>query len=354
MNGLTVVIPMHNGARWIASLISSMSSAAIEANAPLEILIFDDNSTDDSSARGIKVCQDLQLDFTVTRWDSANNAGNSSAAYMKALNSISPKYDLIALSDQDDLWLPNRILRISEAFNGESNDSIHPWLYAGSSFLWDSMKSNSMPYRSRPGPLGTSHVRGPELDYRKTNFDVSVSTHNIVINRALLALLKSNPLSDFQIRHDVQMDCWLPNLASHFGKTAVDLIPSVIWRQHSTNSSGLYLQSRVRPDLIRFVIHLLKRMRSTAYMKKYLVAGEALNNKHEAFVSQNARNLNASSNLWQLSSLESRKTRRRLALSNTWKHWSIIRDFYLRSRLILMGNSMALRIQSELLKVEEN
>jgi glycosyltransferase involved in cell wall biosynthesis len=93
---ISVVIPAHNGARFLAQ---AMESVAAQTHPPAETIVVDDGSTDETaaiaSARAARVIRQRQRGVAAAR-----NAGIAAAGG-----------ELIALLDQDDVWLAAKLER---------------------------------------------------------------------------------------------------------------------------------------------------------------------------------------------------------------------------------------------------
>jgi glycosyltransferase involved in cell wall biosynthesis len=93
---VSVVIPNHNGARFLAECLESVFSQSYK---DLEIIVVDDHSTDNSleilKGYGEIIRMVVSEDFGAS---STRNAGM-----------LSSRGDLIALLDCDDLWEPDKI-----------------------------------------------------------------------------------------------------------------------------------------------------------------------------------------------------------------------------------------------------
>jgi len=102
---LSVIIPNHNYGRFIGETVASL---ARQDYAPMEVVIVDDASTDDSVA----IIKDLiasyagQLDIRLI--EQARNAGKV-AAVNRALREVSGQYCL--LLDSDDYLMDNHVVR---------------------------------------------------------------------------------------------------------------------------------------------------------------------------------------------------------------------------------------------------
>ncbi|HTS19124.1 MAG TPA: glycosyltransferase family A protein [Verrucomicrobiae bacterium] len=95
---VSVVIPTYNYGRYIGETIDSALS---QTHSPLEIIVVDDGSTDDTQARVSTFADRI-------RYIHQQNRGLS-AARNKGIQEA--RGEFIALLDSDDLWLPDKLQR---------------------------------------------------------------------------------------------------------------------------------------------------------------------------------------------------------------------------------------------------
>lgn len=107
---VSVIIPVYNGARFTERTIESVLRQTL---APKEIIIVDDASTDETR----RCIERVAADHTFIQVPENRGVCHSRNAGIRA--STSP---LIALSDQDDLWHPEKLARQVAAF--EAHPSI--------------------------------------------------------------------------------------------------------------------------------------------------------------------------------------------------------------------------------------
>jgi glycosyltransferase involved in cell wall biosynthesis len=93
---VSVIIPVYNGERYLSRAIESVIAQEYR---PIEIIVVDDGSTD-QSARVIRRYQECIYLFQ-------QNQGHASARNLGALKA---QGELIAFLDADDVWLPSKLL----------------------------------------------------------------------------------------------------------------------------------------------------------------------------------------------------------------------------------------------------
>jgi glycosyltransferase involved in cell wall biosynthesis len=108
---ISVALCTYNGAKYI---LPQLESIAKQTLIPNEIVICDDGSTDET----ITLIEHFKLSasFTIRLYRNEQNLG-STKNFEKALSLCNG--DIIFLSDQDDIWLPEKVEKIIFFFNHE-------------------------------------------------------------------------------------------------------------------------------------------------------------------------------------------------------------------------------------------
>lgn len=115
MKMVSVVIPAKNGGKWIQNAIRSALK-----NDPLEVVVFDDNSTDDTYIQASKI-QDSRLKV-IKNPDASSGIG---ASFNKAFDASEGEF--VTIVGQDDLIDPNYLERVMEVFKDDvSMVACHP------------------------------------------------------------------------------------------------------------------------------------------------------------------------------------------------------------------------------------
>lgn len=98
---VTVVMPMHNSARFLGEAVDSV---LVQSYENWELLIVDDASTDDS----LNIAEDYaQRDSRIRVLSNSNPIGMPSAPRNEGIRAARGRY--LAFLDSDDLWFPQKL-----------------------------------------------------------------------------------------------------------------------------------------------------------------------------------------------------------------------------------------------------
>jgi glycosyltransferase involved in cell wall biosynthesis len=125
---VSIVIPFHNGSRWIERALESVQNQTVQPN---EIIVVNDGSSEDESKFLISIQQ--RFSFRILNQD---NAGQSAARNFGISEATS---DYICLLDQDDYYLPKHNQILLE--NAEFDDPKFGFSYGD---LWRSNESGQI------------------------------------------------------------------------------------------------------------------------------------------------------------------------------------------------------------------
>jgi glycosyltransferase involved in cell wall biosynthesis len=101
---ISVVVPTYNGGPTLDDALESIRRQTFQ---PVEVVVVDDGSTDDSAARAERHA----VRARVIRLE-----GNHGVAFARNVGLQAATGELVAFIDQDDLWVPHRLERVSQAF----------------------------------------------------------------------------------------------------------------------------------------------------------------------------------------------------------------------------------------------
>ena len=177
----SVIIPAYNVPGIIGRAIRS---AAAQTLPPLEILVIDDCSTDNT----VEVVKALGREIPFLRLLSTPANGGPSAARNVGLRAA--KGDWIALLDSDDAWKPGRLKRLSEVASATSADFVSDNLV-----LWDAVADKQF----KPTYYD---LREPQKQI--TLVDVFRADDNFNFSKASFALMKPVYRRKFLTEHKLE------------------------------------------------------------------------------------------------------------------------------------------------------
>lgn len=131
-------------------------------------------------------------------------------------------YDYYSISDQDDVWLPDKLQIACDALDKVEEDT--PVLYASTSYL---VHDDLVPY-------GTTRQKKKELSFYNTIIQNICPGHTQVMNNRLLELLKG----DIDTSRIYVYDSWIQNVANLYGKIVFENYSHTYYRQYEGNQLG--------------------------------------------------------------------------------------------------------------------
>lgn len=206
-----VLMSTFNGEKYIDEQIRS-----ILYQLPLDglLMVRDDGSRDGTVAR-IQAFNDSRIQLL-----TGENIGFAHS-FLTLLTLTPADTDMVMFSDQDDVWLPEKVARAWQHLQPLAGQ---PALYCSPQMLVD--KTLKPLHVTPPWPRGPSFT--------------SALTENIVtgctaaLNRPAVALLQSAGVPNGVHFHD----WWMYLVVSAFGSVVVDHQPTILYRQHGTNQIG--------------------------------------------------------------------------------------------------------------------
>ena len=199
---------------------------------PSTILISDDGSDDGSRACIAAFSPCASKDgITCQLLDGPGRGGTVN--FLSLLRQADPNSDYVALSDQDDIWLPEKIEHATAALAPYAD---YPALLGTRSWEWDSITDHRHLSRSVPKPH----------DFRHALVQNFAGGNTMVLNRAALELVqRALPRTQDTAVHD----WWLYQLITGTGGTVLlSQTPQILYRQHGENQIGANrgLRSKLR------------------------------------------------------------------------------------------------------------
>jgi glycosyltransferase involved in cell wall biosynthesis len=225
-----VLLATYNGERFLRAQVDSILSQDYEN---LRVLARDDGSSDGTTA----ILKEYERRFpdrfhTVPPGAPTGNAKDNFLLLMKAANA-----EYVCFSDQDDLWLPDKVSRTMQAMG--TLESRHgtdtPLLvFTDLRVVDDGLK-----------PLHESFWRQTGTDPELIHRLAAVLVHNPVTGCTMLI---NRPLLDMAVKmpgEAAMHDSWIALLASGFGASEAVQAKTVLYRQHDRNVIGVDARRRL-------------------------------------------------------------------------------------------------------------
>lgn len=217
---ICVAMAVHNGARFLPEQLASLCN---QSQKPGCLLVGDDASTDGS--------RNLILGF-MQGWEGCGLSLHDgpcrgySANFNALFAHVPEDADYLALSDQDDVWLADKLDRAVGRIEQLEHQN-KPVLYGSASLICDENLANPRPSVRTGQPLGFGHAIAQ-------NF---AGGNTMVMNRAAIALIRS--AEPWHLDIPVH-DWWIYQLISGAGGDIIyDTKPGLYYRQHDLNMIGV-------------------------------------------------------------------------------------------------------------------
>lgn len=242
---VTVLLCTYNGAAYIRAQLQSILDQTVQ---DLHVVVSDDGSTDETLAIVGAMAAAHPGRITILRQDPPT--GSAQRHFLKLL--VERAYDVadyIMLSDQDDVWLPDKVektlarMQADEAAcraAGEANASI--LVHCDSRIVDRALREIA------PSFVAYQKMTPSRCQLQQLLVQNNVVGGAIMMNRALAERITEIPA------HCVMHDQWIALVASAFGH--IDFVPEslYLYRQHGDNVLGAGKGSRIMEILGRFGI----------------------------------------------------------------------------------------------------
>lgn len=213
MNKILVLLSTYNGEDYIKAQLDSIISQSVQA----DMLVRDDGSSDHT----IDILKDYEKRYPQIRMIEGKNVGvvNSFFALLKEAKG----YEYYAFSDQDDVWMEDKlecaIMRLDQM------DNTKPALYASCSLLVDNdLKGED-----------TTQINRRGLSFYNVIIQNIMPGHAQVFNQKLADLINQTQIDTSKV---VVHDFWLSLVGITFGTAYFDNTPHTYYRQHGNNEIG--------------------------------------------------------------------------------------------------------------------
>lgn len=215
-----ILMSTFNGSLYIDEQLASFQK---QEHTDWSVVLRDDGSTD-SSCDVIENFARANPDRDI-HLEAGLRLGSAAASFLTLLaRGDWPAEAHVALSDQDDIWMPHRLKRAL----AQLPPSGGPAIYASCTILADS--------EGRPKRVSRRHPRPPA--FANALVQNILAGNTIVLNSAAAALAQRTALAALEQRVP-HHDWWLYQLMAGAGATiCIDDQPGLYYRQHSHNVLG--------------------------------------------------------------------------------------------------------------------
>ncbi|MFC7704779.1 glycosyltransferase family 2 protein [Plastorhodobacter daqingensis] len=215
---VAILMALHNGARHLSQQLESL---AAQSHRQWHLIVSDDGSQDDGPA--------LLQRFAAGRPQGqvrllAGPGQGFARNFLHLLQAAGPDVPMAALSDQDDLWLPEKLARAVEALARLPPN--RPALFCARTLICDADLRPLAPSPRWRRPFGFANALVQNV----------AAGNTIVLNRAALDLAQTlAPLAGVVPAHD----WWLYQIVTGAGGIVLrDDRPALLYRQHPGNLMG--------------------------------------------------------------------------------------------------------------------
>ncbi len=216
---LAVCLAAYNGMQWIDEQITSIKA---QEGVDVTLYISVDISSDGTESHIRRLAEN---DEKIVLLPYGARFGGAAPNFFRLLAEIdfSP-YDYVALSDQDDIWLPNKLSRATKALentdaDGYSSNVTAFWESGRQTIIDKAQPQRQFDYLFEAAGPGCTYVLSASLANR---------VKECVVKKA--GEIKNIGLHDWFIYAFAR---------SNGFKWIIDRAPSMLYRQHSTNQVGV-------------------------------------------------------------------------------------------------------------------
>jgi glycosyltransferase involved in cell wall biosynthesis len=229
-----ILLATYEGAAYLREQLDSI---AAQTHTNWSLWISDDGSKDATWS----ICEAFSEQHPLNRVHLIKGpAKGPTANFFHLICSVqlSQPGDLLAFSDQDDVWLPEKLARAVAALGAQAPGSGRPFLYGATTHLVNEQLQ----------PTGTSATPARPLGFGNALLQNVISGNTMVFNSALLERLRH-----VQPEHAVWHDWSAYQTASGCGgHIHFDPSPCLLYRQHEGNLVGS--QGRIWDKFLRLTM----------------------------------------------------------------------------------------------------
>lgn len=233
----------YNGEKYLKEQLESLIN---QVGVNLSVLILDDNSSDNT----IKILDDFcKANSNITLSKNNTNLGYKKNFRKLIEMSLNYDYDFVALCDQDDIWLGDKLINGIKLIEKSSLDLSKPILYS----------SNLKVVNESLGFIGYMYSK---KDISRFNFynlllENKCTGCTAIFNKPLAEMMAKIPYDLIKLPHDTILE----RIAILYGEYLFDENSYILYRQHSNNQIGALKKGRLR-KYFDFILNKKKSFQS--------------------------------------------------------------------------------------------
>lgn len=235
-----ILMATYNGSNF---LVEQIESIRYQSYTNWRLLIRDDGSNDNTFA----IAEYYQkIDPRITIQPNSDNSHNASKNFFNLLQHAQADY--IMFSDQDDLWLPDKIeLELDAIMHYElSLENNIPLLVFTDSAIVDEHLNLLNVSCSSEKPYNSSEITFEQLLFNNVGQGCTM-----MLNRPLADLICDNSMHPLFKMHDY----WAITLAAFFGQIIYIPQATLLYRQHSNNVYGVNYRDQSAASGLLHLLH---------------------------------------------------------------------------------------------------
>ncbi|APF23727.1 glycosyltransferase [Clostridium butyricum] len=211
---IQILMSTYNGEKYLREQLNSILNLDNYNN--IKVLIRDDGSTDGT----IKILKEYQQNYGFEVHLGENLGVNGSILWL--FSNCNDKVEFYALSDQDDVWMPNKFSVLFSALQGNYDEN--------SIYLFSSCSSIT---NEKLEVIGKSTQPINGACFYNAMIQNICPGHTQVINKKLIDTIKGIDYSKISV-----IDHWIYLISSALGKVIFTENTTVLHRQHNDNCIG--------------------------------------------------------------------------------------------------------------------
>ncbi|WP_313154554.1 glycosyltransferase family 2 protein [Sphingobacterium multivorum] len=267
MKKISIVLATYNGAKYVAAQLDSILCQTVM---PHEIIIVDDCSKDDT--------WELlnSYNFLKTEVVLLKNPENLGVIETFKRGISYATGDFVALCDQDDIWLSNKLQIQLESFEMlDSEQLIKPIVVLSDLQLMGSDGKD----------LNRTFWKAHNMQPLKTDFSKSLVFNEAVgcsmlLNRSMVSLIEKMPSEILMHDH------WIYMIGKSFGLCLVVDVPLIRYRSHEES-----VTAKIKPSLVNRIFNTIGNLFSKDYLERNIKQAILFRTQYEVNLTKEQREI---------------------------------------------------------------